>query len=51
MDVKEEFIGSVKVTSVGQITIPKEVRKRLDLKPGDKLIVYLKEKEIILRKP
>lgn len=47
----EEFAGAVTITSVGQITIPKEVRKKLKLKSGDKLLVYVRGKEILLRKP
>ncbi len=29
------------ITSKGQITIPKEVRDRLGLKPGDRVEIYL----------
>ena len=47
----EKFIGSVTITTVGQITIPKEAREELNLKSGSKLLVYLRGKELVLRKP
>lgn len=49
--LEEEFIGAVKLTRAGQITIPKSLRNRLNLEIGDKLLVYLKGKDIILKKP
>jgi AbrB family looped-hinge helix DNA binding protein len=47
----EKFIGAVKLTRSGQITIPKNLRSQLSLKIGDKLLVYLREEDILLRKP
>jgi len=38
------------LTSKGQITIPKEIREKLDLKKGDKLVLIEKEGNVILRK-
>ncbi len=38
------------LTSKGQITIPKELREKLDLKKGDKLVLVEEEGNIILRK-
>ncbi len=46
-----EIITKITVSEKGQITIPKEVRDRLGILKGDKLIVYLKDNEIILKKP
>lgn len=40
----------VKLTSKGQMTVPKEIRRRLDLKEGDYLTVYVEEDELRLRK-
>lgn len=41
----------VTVMSVrGQVVIPKEVRKRLHLKPKDRLIVYGEEDTIIMKR-
>ena len=41
----------VTVMSVrGQVVIPKEVRKRLQLKPKDRLIVYGEEDTIIMKR-
>jgi len=38
------------LTSKGQITIPKELREKLDLKKGDKLVLIEENGNIILRK-
>ncbi len=46
-----EIIAKITVSEKGQITIPKEVRERLNILKGDKFIVYLKDEEIILKKP
>ncbi len=46
-----EIIAKITVSEKGQITIPKEVRERLNILRGDKIIVYLKDNEIILKKP
>ncbi len=40
----------VRVDSKGRITLPKEVRERVGIKPGSRLIVYTKNgSEIIVR--
>ena len=46
-----EIIAKITVSEKGQITIPKEVRERLNILKGDKIIVYLKDEEIVLKKP
>ena len=38
------------LTSKGQITIPKEIREKLGLKKGDKLVLIEKDGNVILRK-
>ncbi len=38
------FFGSVKVGERGQIVIPKEARDRFDIKPGDSLVVFGRDK-------
>jgi AbrB family looped-hinge helix DNA binding protein len=38
------------VTSKGQVTIPKELRERLGLRPGDRVEFLLHEGEVVLRK-
>jgi antitoxin PrlF len=40
----------VKVSSKGQIVIPKDVRRRLGITPGKKLLMAVGKKEIVLRK-
>ena len=48
---EERFIHAVTITRAGQITIPKEARQLLRLNEGDKLLVYIANEEIILKKP
>ncbi|OIP56069.1 hypothetical protein CO134_03205 [Candidatus Kuenenbacteria bacterium CG_4_9_14_3_um_filter_39_14] len=36
---KRAFFGMVTVTNKGQIAIPSEARKEMDIKTGDKLLV------------
>jgi len=38
------FFGSVKVGERGQIVIPKEARDAFDIKPGDSLVVFGRDK-------
>jgi AbrB family looped-hinge helix DNA binding protein len=40
----------VRVSSKGQVVIPKGVRSRLGLKKGDKLLAYLKGDLLLIRK-
>ena len=40
----------VKVSTKGQIVIPKDVRKRLGITPGKKLLMAVGEREIVLSK-
>lgn len=44
------MIDVTKISSKGQIVIPKPIRERLKLKEGDKLIAYARENLIILRR-
>ena len=37
------------ITSKGQTTIPKEVRKKLKLKPGDRIYWILEDDQAVLR--
>ena len=37
--VEDQFFGSVTVGERGQVVIPAEARKRLDIHPGEKLLV------------
>jgi len=38
------FFGTVKVGERGQIVIPKEARDRFDIKAGDSLVVFGRDK-------
>jgi len=44
------MMKAVKVSPKGQITLPKEIRKDLNIKEGDTLVVEKKDGDIILRK-
>lgn len=40
---------STTMTSKGQVTIPKEIRKTLGLKPGDRVIFEKEENGVVLK--
>ncbi len=42
-------IKTSKLSTKGQITIPKEFRDKLHLRAGDELIIYFKDGEIIIK--
>ena len=44
----KEKLGSVQLKEKGQITIPAKVRKQLQLKTGDRLDLYLNEKQELI---
>ncbi len=44
-------MASATLTSKGQITIPKPVRDRMHLQPGDKLEFHIQDDETILLEP
>ncbi len=46
----EEIEGTIKVSSKGQVVIPREVRKKLGVKSGEKLLVLTRDGDILLRK-
>jgi AbrB family looped-hinge helix DNA binding protein len=46
--MSEISVGSI--TTKGRITIPKEIRERLELKEGDKVIFVIKTEQAIIRK-
>jgi antitoxin PrlF len=50
MTEQEQIEDIIKVSSKGQILIPREVRKKLKLKGGEKLLVFTKDGDILLRK-
>jgi AbrB family looped-hinge helix DNA binding protein len=43
-------IGTSAVSSKGQVTIPKEIRDALELKPGDKVVFIEEENEVRMRR-
>jgi antitoxin PrlF len=46
----EQIEDIIKVSSKGQIVIPKEVRKKVGVKSGEKLLVLTRDGDILLRK-
>lgn len=46
--MSEINVGSM--TSKGQITIPKEIRERLDLKEGDRVVFVIQSGQATIRK-
>lgn len=47
MKEKNELLASAKLTTKGQITIPKIVRETLNIEEGESVIFYLDEKKNI----
>ena len=41
---------TVTVSGKGQISIPQEIRKQLGIEKGSKLVIILKDKELLIRK-
>ncbi len=48
--MSEQIEDIIKVSSKGQIVIPREVRKKLGVKGGEKLLVLTRNGDILLRK-
>jgi len=46
----EKILGISKLTTKGQITIPKVVREKLNLKTGDIVVFIERNGEIIIRR-
>jgi len=44
------LIGSSKVTSKGQITIPQDIREKYGIKPGDTVYFLEEDGKLILKK-
>ena len=46
-----EFVEVAKITTKGQITLPIQIRKRLNLKEGDKIVFIENNGKIIIDNP
>ena len=46
----EQIEDVIKLSSKGQIVIPRELRKKLGIKGGEKLLVLTRDGDILLRK-
>ena len=44
---KNDFLASAKITSKGQITVPKSIRTKLSLDEGDSVVFYEDENKNI----
>ena len=49
MDLNSEGVKG-KVSSQGQITVPKAIRERLDLQPGDEIEFGTQDSQVVVRK-
>ena len=49
-NMSNQIIQVSKITSNRQVTIPKEIMKRLKLKVGDKIVWIEQNKDIIIKK-
>jgi len=47
---EEKIEDIVKVSPKGQIVIPREIRKRLGVSTGERLLVMSRDKEILIKK-
>jgi len=45
-----KILGILKIRSKGEITIPKEVRKELNLKPGDRITLIFEKGQVIIKR-
>ncbi len=50
MESMETIFSKSKMTSKGQLTLPKKVRTYLDAKIGDNIIFELKNEQLIIKK-
>jgi|Deesub1362B_J571_1020462.scaffolds.fasta_scaffold00016_21 AbrB family looped-hinge helix DNA binding protein len=50
MESKETILDIAKLSKKSQITIPKIVRFKLDLDPGDRIVFIEKDGEVFIRK-
>jgi len=48
--MEEQIEDIIRVSSKGQIVIPSEVRRKLGIKGGEKLLVLTRDGDILLRK-
>jgi AbrB family looped-hinge helix DNA binding protein len=46
----EKIEDVTKVSTKGQVVIPKEIREKLGILPGEKIVIMTRDEEIILRK-
>jgi AbrB family looped-hinge helix DNA binding protein len=50
MEMKE-YLSTRRIDELGRVVLPKEIRRKLDIKPGDKIEIYFEDNEIRLVKP
>ena len=48
--MSKKFLGSAKVTSRGQVVIPKEVRERFKIKKGNFILFYKENGKLTIQK-
>lgn len=45
-----EVVDTAPVGGKGQVTIPRQVRNLLEVKPGDRIVFVSRDKEIVMKK-
>jgi AbrB family looped-hinge helix DNA binding protein len=46
-----EYLSTRRIDELGRVVLPKEIRRKLDIKPGDNIEIYFEDNEIRLVKP
>lgn len=46
-----EYLSTRRIDELGRVVLPKEIRRKLDIKTGDKVEIYFEDNEIRLVKP
>ena len=48
--MSEKMLGTTKISSKGQVTVPVDARKKFQIETGDRLVFIDKDGELVLRK-
>ncbi len=49
-DPREEVLGTSKITAMGQVTVPIDVRREFNFNLGDRLVFVKRGAELLVRK-
>jgi len=48
--MSEKMLGTSKISSKGQVTVPVDARKKFQIESGNRLVFFEKDGELVLRK-